>query len=384
MPPLKKEVSFFAFSDTPNPQTIDFSAFVKKMNSCRLGRNSKKTPMTEKKITLNNYSDLLSQLRKHIDKTQKSITRQKVVMAWQIGKSLEEHLLKNNQSGYGEHLFEELESDLGIAQTVLYKMRSFYKNYPKLPQDDDKLNWSHYRILSGVKKDEDRKYLENLARENEWGSNTLQAETKKSKISQIRAGSVLRQKTAIPKKLTPKRGQLFFYKLTKLENSKKTYIDCGFNFFREVTEALPKGAKIGDQIVQSSKKNEKYSFAKVAQAEKKTFAYMATIERVIDGDTLHVILDLGFEISHREILRLRGINAPELSTSAGKKSALALKRILKKVPFVIVKTTATDVYGRYVCDVFLASEGDAQKAANDGVYLNQLLLDRGLAVSYLG
>jgi hypothetical protein len=51
-------------------------------------------------------------------------------MAWQIGKSIEEHLQKNTQLGYGEHLFEKLESDLRITHSVLYKMRSFYKNTP--------------------------------------------------------------------------------------------------------------------------------------------------------------------------------------------------------------------------------------------------------------
>ena len=337
--------------------------------------------MTEKKITLNGYATLLSQLRKYIDKTQKSITRQKVVMAWQIGKSIEEHLQKNTQLGYGEHLFEQLESDLGITHSVLYKMRSFYKNYRELPKDDDKLNWSHYRILSSVKKDEDRKHLENLVRENEWGSNALQAESKKSKISQIRADGALNRKNSTPKKITPKRGQLFFYKLIQLEKSEKTYVDCGFNFFREVKEALPKGVKVSDQIVQSHKENGKYSFAKVVDGQKKTFAYLATMERVVDGDTLHVILDLGFEISHRQILRLRGINAPEKSSTSGKKSALALTRILENAPFVVIKTTATDVYGRYVCDVFLADENsiDPQKVAEEGIYLNQLLVDKGLA-----
>jgi hypothetical protein len=108
-----------------------------------------------------------------------------------------------------------------------------------------------------------------LARENEWGSNTLQAKTKKSKISQIRADSALNRKNSTPKKIIPKRGQLFFYKLIQLKNSEKTYVDCGFNFFREVKEGLPKGVKVGDQIVQSYKENGKYSFAKVADGQKK-------------------------------------------------------------------------------------------------------------------
>lgn len=335
--------------------------------------------MTQKKITLSNYSNLLSQLHSHINKAQKSITRQKVVMAWQIGKTINEHLLQNNQSGYGERLFEQLESDLGITQSVLYKMRSFYETYPKIPKDDDKLNWSHYRLLIGIKKDEERKYLENLTRENKWSSVTLEAETKKSNISQIRAKSARRVQPTKPKKLTPKRGRVFCYNLIKFEGDKEIYIDCGFNFFLKGTELLPKKLRVGDQIVESTKEGENYSFTKIASKKPKINIYKATVERVVDGDTLHVILDLGFKTAHRDILRLRGVNAPEMSTAAGKKSADALKRILKNVPFLVIKTTSTDVYGRYVADVFLAEksqENDPQKVADAGIYLNQLLLDK--------
>ena len=337
--------------------------------------------MTEQQITLNNYATLLLKLRTHVDEAQKNITRQKVVMAWQIGKTLDEHLAENIQQDYDKHLVLQIESDLGIAKSVLYKMRSFYKAYPKLPKDDDKLNWSHYRVLSGVKKEEDRKELENLSRENGWSGDALQTEVAKSKISQIRATSAKREPSG--KKLQAKRGQIFSYPLIKQGVAQKLYIDCGFNIFREVEETLPKALKSGDQVVQSFVEGGEYSFKKLPDSNKKMNIYKAELERVIDGDTLHVILDLGFKLTHREILRLRGINAPELSSAAGKKSAKALEKILKDVPFLIVKTTATDVYGRYVCDIFLGEKNrNPQEIADSGIYLNQLLLDQGVAVLF--
>lgn len=184
--------------------------------------------MKAPKIILKNYEKLLIEVRGHVKKTEekisKIVTRQKVEMAWSIGKSITQHLQKNNpseESSYGEHLFKQLASDSGIDQKVLYKMRSFYETYPKLPQENDKLNWSHYRVLSGVKNDESRKYLEDLTQQKNLDAETLRKKVKKSRISEIRDGSALRQKTATPKKLTPKRGQLFCYKLTKIENSKK-------------------------------------------------------------------------------------------------------------------------------------------------------------------
>jgi endonuclease YncB( thermonuclease family) len=69
----------------------------------------------------------------------------------------------------------------------------------------------------------------------------------------------------------------------------------------------------------------------------------------------------------------------------GKKSAEALKEILQGVEFLIVKTNKTDIYGRYVADVFFVQGGgkvNAQKVADEGVYLSQLLLDKGLVEVY--
>lgn len=75
---------------------------------------------------------------------------------------------------------------------------------------------------------------------------------------------------------------------------------------------------------------------------------------------------------HEEILRLRGINAIEAKEKGGKKATEGLKKILKNQEYFIVKTSSTDTYNRYLADIFL----------NDGTYLNQLLLDKGLAVLF--
>jgi endonuclease YncB( thermonuclease family) len=82
-------------------------------------------------------------------------------------------------------------------------------------------------------------------------------------------------------------------------------------------------------------------------------------------------------------LRLRAISAAELDTAEGKKSSAVLSKVLKNVEFLVIKTSKTDIYGRYVADVFFAqgktSEklDDLQKIADEGIYLNQLLLDLG-------
>ena len=134
-------------------------------------------------------------------------------------------------------------------------------------------------------------------------------------------------------------------------------------------------------MVESVKNGEKISLKKSKLNSDQLHTYKAYLDRVVDGDTIHVTLDLGFKIRHKEILRLAKINAPEAETFEGKKSSDALKKILAEVPFLIVKTNKTDIYGRYVADVFLAgkNETDSEKVASEGVYLNQLLIDLGVA-----
>lgn len=341
------------------------------------------------KIVLKNYDKLLSEVLVHIGQTQeilvKTVTRKKVEMAWKIGKSIEGHLLKSKQSSrsnYGKHLFAELERGVKINQSTLYKMHSFYKSYPKLPADSDKLNWSHYRILGGVKESEERKRLENLAIEEDWNSSLLQSEVKKSKsVKQSNAEVTKNSKKSALKKLIPIRGQLFSYSLVKLANAHKFCVDCGFNIFKDV------GARDVEELksagaVDVTKDGKNYELQKSDLHPRKFNTYKAYLDRVVDGDTIRVTVDLGFEILHKEIIRFRGINAAESDTEAGKKAGRALARILRDVGFLVIKTTQVDDYGRFVADVFL-SDGkgkmSAQEVANEGIYLNQLLLEKGLA-----
>ena len=374
-------------------------------------------------ISLQNYENLLTKIQKIIGQTEQKIVadvnHEKISMVWEIGKMLDEHLQKNNRVGYGERLVFQLEKDIFISRNTLYRMRSFYKTYPVLPAKDKGLSWSHYRNLLVVKSDERRKYLEDLVVEKKLGSNELQRK--------ISAEKKVKKKKSKPKnkKLKFTRGVLFTYKLAQLAGSEKSFVDCGFNIFTEVP-SLPRGwtgfvtpskssvqSKKGNaegneredgvtnpvqqQVVESVKNGEKISlkvlsryastgkvlsrYASTGLGSEQLHTYKAYLDKVVDGDTIRVTLDLGFKIRHKEILRLAKINSPEAETFEGKKSSEALTKILAEVPFLIVKTNKTDIYGRYVADVFLAEKNatDPEKVASEGVYLNQLLIDSGVA-----
>lgn len=311
------------------------------------------------KIAKNNYQKILVKVQQEIQKTQKNIVQtvnqQKVEMCWQIGKIIEEHLLQNQRAEYGKNFFKNLATDTKIAEKALYQMRAFYKAYPQLPKEEAALSWSHYRNLSSIKDEEQRKQLEDLTK-----TQNLDGEELRQKISQTKSN-----KKAKPTKLKVVRGRLFTYK-----NTEKDEIDLGFNIFLSPSTA---------SVILKAQKTE------IVDTKKSDYTYLAKLERVVDGDTIHAELDLGFGIKHHEILRLAQINAAEATTKEGEKSTAALKEILKNTDFLIVKTSKTDIYGRYIADVFFDESGkksDPQEIAKSGIYLNQLLLDRGVVERY--
>ncbi|OGG49508.1 MAG: hypothetical protein A3F84_08580 [Candidatus Handelsmanbacteria bacterium RIFCSPLOWO2_12_FULL_64_10] len=54
-----------------------------------------------------------------------------------------------------------------------------------------------------------------------------------------------------------------------------------------------------------------------------------------------------------------------------------------EVPFVVLTTTKPDKYDRYLSDVFYLPGGiDPQDVLQKGIFLNQQLLDQGLAVRF--
>jgi len=109
--------------------------------------------------------------------------------------------------------------------------------------------------------------------------------------------------------------------------------------------------------------------------------YNAIVRRVVDGDTMDVTLDLGFDILYNNRIRLYGINTPESRTRdlEEKKLGLAAKDRVKELcpvgSSVIIKTTkeGRGKYGRILGEIFV---GD--------VNINQQLVAEGHAVEYFG
>ena len=107
--------------------------------------------------------------------------------------------------------------------------------------------------------------------------------------------------------------------------------------------------------------------------------YQAELERVVDGDTVDVTLDLGFDVKlHKQRVRLHGIDTPESRTRnlEEKKLGLAAKERLKElcVGRFKVKSLGKGKYGRVLGIPY----------TEDGQDICQLLIDEGHAVEYYG
>jgi micrococcal nuclease len=113
------------------------------------------------------------------------------------------------------------------------------------------------------------------------------------------------------------------------------------------------------------------------------FQYKAKVVRVVDGDTMWVDVDLGFFLRQTMNLRLNRINTPEIKGEErpeGLKVKQYVEDTLAQCPAVVIKTYKLGKYGRYIADLYyLPGSDDPEEILANGTYLNQELLDKGMA-----
>ncbi len=154
-------------------------------------------------------------------------------------------------------------------------------------------------------------------------------------------------------------------------------MDCGFNIFTGVDIANLSDFS-PDQTVLVKKLNNRYTLQKTDVPISQIYTYKAHVEKVLDGDTLWAVLDLGFKIFIRQKIRLHRLDAPPVETDEGIKAMTYLNNKLKPLDFIVVKTHWRDKFDRYLADIFyLPDEEDFLVVTEKGKYLNQELADKG-------
>jgi len=127
---------------------------------------------------------------------------------------------------------------------------------------------------------------------------------------------------------------------------------------------------------------------KERKAMSERFWYGATVLKVIDGDTIELMVDLGFSVHHKIRVRLYGVNTPESRTKDLKEKELGLKAkqftqdwlTAHKWVFVNTIPDKNDKYGRVLARIFSSDKIEEPTTA----CLNLDIIQSGLAREYYG
>ena len=112
--------------------------------------------------------------------------------------------------------------------------------------------------------------------------------------------------------------------------------------------------------------------------------FVKEVKNMVDGDTIDVVIDLGFDILFASRVRLAGIDTPESRTTDKAEKALGieakeyLKKQLKDAKSVVIRTEKMDSsekYGRILGWVYINGESES---------INNKMINDGYAWGYLG
>ena len=112
------------------------------------------------------------------------------------------------------------------------------------------------------------------------------------------------------------------------------------------------------------------------------YEYKCTVDRVVDGDTVDVTLDLGFDILHKCRVRLYGIDTPECRTrdldekARGKMAAGFVQSSIEEGKLIKIRTKLKDSkgkYGRVLGELIV-----------DDININEAMIKKHLCVYYFG
>lgn len=112
------------------------------------------------------------------------------------------------------------------------------------------------------------------------------------------------------------------------------------------------------------------------------YEYKAKLDRVVDGDTIDCIIDLGFNIKLKERVRLKGIDTPEIRTRdlEEKVKGLSAKdrvvELFQGVKEFIIKTELNNNKGKYGRLLGIIILPDRKMS------LNEMLVKEGHATVY--
>ena len=109
------------------------------------------------------------------------------------------------------------------------------------------------------------------------------------------------------------------------------------------------------------------------------YKYNAKLDRVVDGDTIDALVDLGFDTWKKVRIRMMGMNAPESRTRDLEEKKLGLAAKARLIEMLgdgefTLQSHGVGKYGRCLGEIFRESD----------VSLNKQLINEGHATEYFG
>lgn len=332
------------------------------------------TDISNYKTSMNDLLKVLSSLLEPLTPSDESDI-DAVLIYWKVGFHIKQHIDTSfDKESYSAYLFSTLPQALQISRQLLYKCVQFYTVFPDFDHLSNTLNWGHYQALLSVKSPDERKALEKMAAENALHVTDLLTIIRKKdntlfSLEQFKLPDLER----------------FPYVGKIRQTGGKYYLDLGFYTYAELKDESVHQFE-EDSLVQVLSHDNEYSFRPYNGDAVLLYTYKATLDRVIDGDTLSLVIDLGFYCNTLQRLRLRGIDAPVLSTPCGLEAKKYIDHVLHHPQIQLAITTKKrDRYSRFISDIYYSTtEKDPIKIINKGHYLNRELFEKGLVDLYLG
>ena len=209
------------------------------------------------------YEKLLKELE-NILETQKNqienaVKTQTILTYWLIGKKITETKITSN-ANYYDLTIKDLEQDLNLNKSTLSRAVKFYEINPQKPAKENILSWSHQKHLIPIKDQDLRSELDQRAKQQNWSVKRLGQEINNLKEN----GWTL-----------------------KNNESSDDLSNANSNSTNNTTPKNPKS--INQQNANQLKR-----------PTLPQYLYKAKIIDVVDGDTLILHIDLGFEVLKKQ------------------------------------------------------------------------------------
>ena len=102
------------------------------------------------------------------------------------------------------------------------------------------------------------------------------------------------------------------------------------------------------------------------------YEYKATVLRIVDGDTVELAIDVGFNITITENIRLANIDTAEIfrpSNEAERAHGMEAKAFLEDLFLykqILIKTSKTGKYGRYIAELIYLDQNVSELLVENG------------------